>query len=57
MLEALQDPQHEEHETYLEWLGGGFDPDDFDIDATNAILKHFDEYVYGWDDDREDWEN
>jgi hypothetical protein len=29
MLEAIQDPKHPEHETYLEWLGGPFDPKDF----------------------------
>jgi hypothetical protein len=24
-LEALQDPKHEEHHSYLEWVGGSFD--------------------------------
>ncbi len=29
-LEAIQNPGHEEHETYLAWIGGEFDPEDFD---------------------------
>jgi len=29
-LEAIQNPNHEEHETYLAWIGGEFDPEDFD---------------------------
>jgi len=29
-LEAIGDPQHEEHKRMLEWVGGSFDPDEFD---------------------------
>jgi hypothetical protein len=29
-LEAIQDPDHEEHDEMLEWVGGHFDPDAFD---------------------------
>jgi hypothetical protein len=29
-LEAIQNPDHEEHEEYLIWVGGEFDPEDFD---------------------------
>lgn len=29
-LEAIADPNHEEHEGFLEWCGGSYDPDDFD---------------------------
>ncbi|MFQ5855753.1 MAG: plasmid pRiA4b ORF-3 family protein [Anaerolineae bacterium] len=28
-LEAIQDPQHEEHHPMLEWVGGSFDPEHF----------------------------
>jgi len=38
-LEALADPQHEEHETYVDWIGGKFDPQAFDIDGVNAELR------------------
>ncbi len=39
-LEAISNPAHEEHESMLEWYGIPFDPQDFDIDLTNAQLKH-----------------
>ena len=29
-LEAIRDVDHEEHERYLTWYGGEFDPDEFD---------------------------
>jgi len=38
-LEAIQDPEHEEHESYLEWVGSEFDPEYFDLDEINAALK------------------
>ncbi len=28
-LKAISDPEHEEHASMLEWIGGSFDPDDF----------------------------
>jgi hypothetical protein len=39
MLEALADPKHEEHEDYLSWVGGPFDPTSFDLVTTNAALQ------------------
>jgi len=35
LLEALRDPKHPEHEDLTEWVGGEFDPDEFDLEATN----------------------
>lgn len=29
-LEAIRNPDHEEHEMYINWIGGNFDPEDFD---------------------------
>jgi hypothetical protein len=29
-LRAIADPEHEEHDSYLEWVGGSFDPESFD---------------------------
>lgn len=37
-LEAIQNPEHPEHDEYLEWVGGEFDPEAFDLDAVNAVL-------------------
>ncbi len=39
LLEAIQDPEHEEHEEKLEWVGGEFDPEEFDIERINARLQ------------------
>ena len=39
LLEAIQDPAHPEHEEMLEWLGGRFDPEEFDVDMVNQRLK------------------
>lgn len=38
MLEALADPTHPEHELWTGWLAEAFDPDAFDLEATNAQL-------------------
>jgi hypothetical protein len=37
-LEALQNPDHERHEEMLEWIGGEFDPEAFDIEAVSKKL-------------------
>ncbi|MBA2373032.1 MAG: plasmid pRiA4b ORF-3 family protein [Chloroflexi bacterium] len=34
-LEAIVDPKHPEHDAMLEWVGGEFDPEAFDVDAKN----------------------
>ncbi len=39
LLEAIADPKHEDHQERLEWVGGSFDPDAFDLAATNAALQ------------------
>jgi hypothetical protein len=38
-LEAIQDPDHPRHEDYLEWIGGEFDPEAFDLDEANEALR------------------
>ncbi|MEW5869570.1 MAG: plasmid pRiA4b ORF-3 family protein [Chloroflexota bacterium] len=37
-LEALADPKHPEHDEYLEWAGGEFDPAAFDLEEVNQQL-------------------
>jgi hypothetical protein len=39
LLEAIQDSQHPEHDSMLEWLGDEFGPEAFDLDAVNKQLK------------------
>jgi len=38
-LQAIVDPDHEEHERYLEWVGGSFDPAAFDLAGANASCQ------------------
>ena len=38
-LEAIKDPNHEEHQEMLDWIGGSFDPDEFDLQEVNRALK------------------
>ncbi len=40
-LEAMRDPTHEEHEMYAEWWDGEFDPEDFDLDGVNEMLRGY----------------
>ncbi len=37
-LAAMADPDHEEHEHYLDWVGGAFNPDEFDVAAVDRAL-------------------
>ncbi|OHB85666.1 MAG: hypothetical protein A2V98_18540 [Planctomycetes bacterium RBG_16_64_12] len=39
-LEKIQDPEHEEHEDALEWVGDEFDPEEFDLAEVNEGLHH-----------------
>ncbi len=38
-LEAIADPSHPEHDEYLEWIGGEFDPEVFDMKGINEKLR------------------
>jgi len=39
LLNVIADPNHEEHEDMMEWLGGGFDPERFDLAGVNERLE------------------
>jgi hypothetical protein len=39
LLEALTDPEHEDHDMLLEWVGGRYDPEAFDVKAFDRTLK------------------
>jgi hypothetical protein len=45
LLDAVADPGHEEHEHLLGWVGGSFDPEAFDLAATNADLELYDRHT------------
>ncbi len=39
LLVAIRDTTHSEHDELLEWIGGHFDPEAFDLAAINQKLK------------------
>lgn len=41
LLLALQDPNHPDHDDLLEWVGGSFDPEAFEPDEINELLRGF----------------
>jgi hypothetical protein len=38
-LEAIRNPDHDEHEEYLTWIGGEFDPEAFILEEVNNQLR------------------
>lgn len=40
-LNALKDPNHEEHERYTQWSGGNFDSERFDLESINWELMKY----------------
>jgi hypothetical protein len=41
LLEIISDPKHTEYESMLEWLGGEFDPEEFDLEDINEDLTEY----------------
>ena len=41
LLETIADPDADDHEDMVEWLGGDFDADAFDMDEVNAFLAEW----------------
>jgi len=39
LLEILKNPKHKEYDSYMDWLGGEFDPEHFDKEAVNKLLQ------------------
>jgi hypothetical protein len=38
LLEAIADPQHEDHDMMIDWLGDDFDPEEFSVEEVNERL-------------------
>lgn len=38
-LAAIGNPNHDEHENMLGWIGGAFDPEGFDLNTINRTLR------------------
>jgi hypothetical protein len=44
-LEAIQNPNHPEHESFLEWVEGSFDSEFGDLEEVNQRLAEFESYA------------
>jgi hypothetical protein len=42
LLEALQNPEHPEHERLRQWAGVSYDPDLFSVQQANSALANLD---------------
>jgi hypothetical protein len=42
LIEVLKNPDHEGYKSYIEWLGGEFEPELFDINEVNELLSQKD---------------
>ncbi len=42
LLLTISNPKHEDYESMMEWLGGNFDPEHFDIEEINNNLRQKD---------------
>ena len=40
-LQAISDPAHPDHEDMLEWVGGSFDAEHYDLSETNELLREY----------------
>ena len=38
-LEAISDPKHAEHEDMLDWIGGEFDSEEFDLEEVDRRMR------------------
>ncbi len=47
-LEAIQNPNHPEHESFLEWLGESFDSEFYDLNEINQRLTEFETLAQQW---------
>jgi hypothetical protein len=51
LLEVLKDKKHPEYRSMKDWLGGSFDPAEFDLEETNMCLREIQEIMDEEDDE------
>jgi hypothetical protein len=54
LLEIISNKKNPEHKEMIEWLGGRFDPNEFNLDDVNVSLENNEGFV-GEEDDDEDF--
>jgi hypothetical protein len=50
LLDIIEDKNHPEHKDMIEWLGGLYDQEYFDINEINNKLAELDQYIKEWSD-------
>lgn len=45
LLRVLAEPDHPDHDELTQWVGGEFDPEAFDVAATNELLELYDRHT------------
>ena len=51
LLEIISNKKHPEHKEMLDWMGGGFDPNEFEVDDVNVDLEDIEGIMRDEDDD------
>lgn len=54
LIEIINNPKHDEHDEMIAWLGGEFDPEEFDLEAINEDLRDLKQRVSREEDVWED---
>jgi hypothetical protein len=44
-LAAIHNPRHPEHAEWIQWVGGKFDPEAFDLQSANELLQIFQSHI------------
>lgn len=39
LIDALRDPDHPEHDELVDWASPDFDPEEFDVETTTAMMR------------------
>jgi hypothetical protein len=55
MLEVLKNPESDEYKELIEWIGGAFDPEFFELSIINESFKEIEEQFL-LDDEEFDWD-
>jgi hypothetical protein len=45
LLAAIHNPRHPEHAEWIQWVGGKFDPEAFDLQSANELLQIFQSHI------------
>jgi hypothetical protein len=53
LLKIISTKKNKEYKEMIEWLGGHYDPNEFDLASINNELLHLDDYIKEWNNSEE----